>query len=732
MKCVRCGRENKDGAKFCAGCGASLIQTDLEQDSVQSKRSAKNSRKKVFILLIVVVVLIAAAIAVYFALNVRKEKQYQNHVDTGLAYLEEQSYEEAVEEFTEAIAINPKQIRPYRGLAEAYDALDETDLAEEAYETAIVVVTEEYADNGKLPDEAKELYEDAISHYGENDNMEKVEELSDEIIEMLDDEDEKTEIEELRDEYRTYTWVVEPTIEADDIYYVAMTDEEYIFNERCRQFESPYAVIQRGSTLGLIDMNGEIIGGMNYKKIKNWGDSYGLTRIVPQYSEEYEQDWDFYYMNPDGEFEASVGMGDTIDSVFYYTESNMSPFWEGESFGRNIPEDPVPVAVSEKFSITGDIFSDMWDDNLVKYAICVNGTLKTDFIYNKCGSYSDGLLAVCKDGKWGYVNSEGEEIIPIEYDASWHNFVPVFLGYELSRKEYCYAASDGFVTLCKDEKWELRDITGNLVISPGIFEEICPVYEGKCWVKKNGKWGVIQLTTIPYETEESNDSDVENKTEEDKHDMYLAYYEKLMELQDTYGVGQIITKERGYSGNDYWYCLTGLCFSELVDFDGNGREELLTVYADPESLDALFPEYVIEVWEYKKAEIQRIYTGSGYMEDALRTTLYICDVDNEKYIIEGSGGIFLQALHFCFWGYEEDGFAQMMVLEKEKENGDGGIIYRMNGVEISEDEYEQEFDKWWKNVETYSLFAGEKDDLENYLKELEDTTTMLIDLMGKE
>ena len=729
MKCVRCGRENKDGAKFCAGCGASLIQTDLEQDSVRPKQSAKNGRKKVFILLIVVVVLIAAAVAVYFALDMRKEKQYQNRVDTGLAYLEEQSYEEAVEEFTEAIAIDPKQIKPYRGLAEAYDALDETDLAEETYETAIVVVTEEYADNGKLPDEAKELYEDAISHYGENDNMEKVEELSDEIIEMLDDEDEKTEIEELRDEYRTYTWVVEPTIEADDIYYVAMTDEEYIFNERCRQFESPYAVIQRGSTLGLIDMNGEIIGGMNYKKIQNWGDSYGLTRIVPQYSEEYEQDWDFYYMNPEGEFEASVGMGETSDNVLYYTESNMSPFWEGYSFEPNIPEEPVPVAVSEKFPITGDIFSDIWDDNLVKYAICVNVTLKTDFIYNKCGSYSDGLLAVCKDGKWGYVNSEGEEIIPIEYDASWHNFVPVFQGYELGRKEYCYAASDGFVTLCKDEKWELRDITGNLVISPGIFEKICPVYEGKCWVKKNGKWGVIQLTTTPYETGESSDTDGENKTEENKHDMYLACYEKLMELQDTYGVGQIKTVDHGYFCD---YYLTGLCFSELIDFDGNGREELLTVYADPESMDAMFPKYVIEVWEYKKAKMQRIYTGSGYGYDAGSTTLYICDVDNEKYIIEGSAD---DSSYDCFWGCEEDSFTKMMVLENEFEEvgiGELGNIYRMNGVEISEDEYEQEYDKWWKNVETYSLSAGEKDDLENYLKELEDTATMLIDLMGKE
>lgn len=75
-----------------------------------------------------------------------------------------------------------------------------------------------------------------------------------------------------------------------------------------------------------------------------------------------------------------------------------------------------------------------------KYAICVDGELTTDFQYEECGSYAYGLLAVCEEGKWGYVDEEG-----------------------------------------------------NLVIPTGIFEEILPVYKGKCWVKQNGKWGVIQL-----------------------------------------------------------------------------------------------------------------------------------------------------------------------------------------------------------------------------------------------
>jgi hypothetical protein len=61
-------------------------------------------------------------------------------------------------------------------------------------------------------------------------------------------------------------------------------------------------------------------------------------------------------------------------------------------------------------------------------------------------------------------------------------------------REYCYGASDGYVALRRGEEWELRNTRGEEVIRKGYFEEIRPVYDGKCWVKKDGKWGAIQIT----------------------------------------------------------------------------------------------------------------------------------------------------------------------------------------------------------------------------------------------
>ena len=64
-------------------------------------------------------------------------------------------------------------------------------------------------------------------------------------------------------------WVVEPTIEADEIYYLQGGDFfEYSANEMRRQMDSKYAVIKKGDSYGLIGMDGKLLEGMAYKSEK--------------------------------------------------------------------------------------------------------------------------------------------------------------------------------------------------------------------------------------------------------------------------------------------------------------------------------------------------------------------------------------------------------------------------------------------------------------------------------
>lgn len=291
-----------------------------------------------------------------------------------------------------------------------------------------------------------------------------------------------------------YTWVVEPTIEADDIYYLAdYPDEKRSINELSKQADNSNAVIQRGNELGIIDLDGKLLTEVAYREIANFGDSYMMIRTVPEYSEEYNMDWDIYWLNKDGKVSASVGNGELNTTVYYYYNGIRQR--TGNIYSDFVQE-VIPVQESSVYHLQnlGLIINSLSG----KYALEYNCNLITDFIYDECGSGSDGLFAVCQNGKWGYVDEQGQVVIPIEYDASWQQY-PVFdMGSSRSSskvKEYCYAASDGYVVLCQDGEWELKDITGNSIIPKGTFEAIRPVFDRRCWVKKDGKWGVIQVAT---------------------------------------------------------------------------------------------------------------------------------------------------------------------------------------------------------------------------------------------
>lgn len=321
-----------------------------------------------------------------------------------------------------------------------------------------------------------------------------------------------------------YTWIVEPTIEADDIYYLAdYPDTNHPINTVSKQANNPNAVIQRGEQLGIISLEGKLLAEVEYKEIANFGDNYMMVRTIPKYSEEYDTDWDIYWLNKEGIISADVSNGSFDSSLYYYFDGiRQQAGYSSDSYIQEV----VPVQAS---SIYHPHNIKLVMNNLSeKFALDQNGNLITDFIYDECGSESDGLFAVCQNEKWGYVDKKGQVIIPIEYDASWPQY-PVFdMGSKRSSndvKAYCYAASDGYVVLHQENQWELKDIAGNSIIPKGVFEAIRPVYNGKCWVKQNGKWGVIQIGDLNPQTPSETIYEKEMKNVE-------AVKEKTTELQE--------------------------------------------------------------------------------------------------------------------------------------------------------------------------------------------------------
>lgn len=76
MKCLKCGKDNPDNAKFCSGCGT-LLQKQAEVEPVKKRKTGK---KKIWIVLIILILAILL-LGVYFLSKERKPvKEYAENV----------------------------------------------------------------------------------------------------------------------------------------------------------------------------------------------------------------------------------------------------------------------------------------------------------------------------------------------------------------------------------------------------------------------------------------------------------------------------------------------------------------------------------------------------------------------------------------------------------------------------------------------------------------------------
>ncbi|MBR6432447.1 MAG: WG repeat-containing protein, partial [Muribaculaceae bacterium] len=173
--------------------------------------------------------------------------------------------------------------------------------------------------------------------------------------------------------------------------------------------------------------------------------------------------------------------------------------------------------------------------------------------YNEIGDFKDGIAKVKRNGKYGYINTQGEEIIPCKYDRieafneetqmattfigdkkgyvkkngnvvvqAKYDQIGAFnqdgiakvknnglwgyvnnKGKELVPCEYTSIDDihENMVLVSKNGKWGYAGINGYDNI-PCTYEAAKPFNDGKAAVKKNGKWGYINssnYTVIPFQ-----------------------------------------------------------------------------------------------------------------------------------------------------------------------------------------------------------------------------------------
>ena len=112
--------------------------------------------------------------------------------------------------------------------------------------------------------------------------------------------------------------------------------------------------------------------------------------------------------------------------------------------------------------------------------------------YEKAWVFSEGLAAVVKDGKIGFINKSNELVIPFQFDYSSSRWGDT--GY-LFHDGYCVMTN-------KDGKFGLIDISGNWVVEPE-YDELWNAHKtGNRIVVNDGKHGVLDSCgNVVYPTE---------------------------------------------------------------------------------------------------------------------------------------------------------------------------------------------------------------------------------------
>lgn len=87
-------------------------------------------------------------------------------------------------------------------------------------------------------------------------------------------------------------------------------------------------------------------------------------------------------------------------------------------------------------------------------------------------SFYNGISAIKKNNKWGFIDLKGTMVLKFQYD-------------------YAYNLIDGIAAVCKDGKWGYINKDGS-IYKNFIYDATRSFYKGKAWAKLNGKWQIIK------------------------------------------------------------------------------------------------------------------------------------------------------------------------------------------------------------------------------------------------
>lgn len=280
--------------------------------------------------------------------------------------------------------------------------------------------------------------------------------------------------------------------------------------DRMNMFECLPFKLGNSNSWGAVGYDGKAVILPIYDEIK----ATGSQKMVGVKLEKTSENSNNYYKTPESTYEYSYGIADEFGYGFelgtagrpprsyYWSDSENALYIQTYASYFNttksgIKEDRTVAAQLGNFKspfviepVSGKVVSEDEPD----VVLVTNKKRVNDELYTDGGNFADGVIPMKKDGKWGYLDANGNTVIPFEYDATTKADYRSIVGYE---RELPYDASNGYISLCRNGQYSLVDTSGNVVIPEGEFEKILPVYlkNGRklSWVKYGNNWGIIEI-----------------------------------------------------------------------------------------------------------------------------------------------------------------------------------------------------------------------------------------------
>ena len=139
-------------------------------------------------------------------------------------------------------------------------------------------------------------------------------------------------------------------------------------------------------------------------------------------------------------------------------------------------------------------------DETGKLGLYNNGKLVIPFEYVAAAEICEDVVAMYDGNMWTYFSVDGEVImenVPTNDDTfRYYQNVYNENGEQIDTKIYeinaVYSYSCGSVPVKKDGKWGYMDKNGEMIIN-AVFDKALPAFENRAWVCVDGCWGIIEV-----------------------------------------------------------------------------------------------------------------------------------------------------------------------------------------------------------------------------------------------